>query len=322
MAGLTGAALAVGELETRALGQPLIEALVVALLLGLLVRNLLPAPAIAALAPGAGVAAKQVLEVAVALLGANVAFPVLLEAGPALLVLVVAGVASGLGAGLVLGRAFGLGTKLAVLVAVGNAICGNSAIAAVAPVIRADKRDVASAIGLTAVLGVTLVLGLPLLIGPFGLDHYRFGVLAGMSVYAVPQVVAAAFPVSELSGEVATLVKLTRVLLLGPVVVAMGLLFRGGSAKRGLTVYLPWFVLAFLALAALRSAGLLPDTLAGPAHELSRLLTVLAMAGLGFGVELVAVRGVGPRVAATVGASLAFLVGFTLLAVRLLNVQG
>ena len=106
----------------------------------------------------------------------------------------------------------------AALVAIGNSICGNSAIAALAPVIGAEKKDVASAIGLTAVIGVLLVLGLPMLIAPFMLSNYQYGVLAGMSVYAVPQVVAAAFPVSELSGNVATLVNLTRVLLLGPAV--------------------------------------------------------------------------------------------------------
>lgn len=316
VAGLALAAAVLAELEARLLGQPLIEALVLALLLGVAARNALPRSRAASLQAGAALAARQVLEVGVALLGAGVYFPAILRAGPALLALVVGGVTLGLVAGFLAGRALGLGARLAVLVAVGNAICGNSAIAAVAPVIRADKRDVASAIGLTAVAGVALVLALPLLVGPFGLSHYQYGVVAGMSVYAVPQVVAAAFPVSQLSGEVATLVKLTRVLLLGPVVVAMGLLFRGGAARRGLSTYVPWFVAAFLLLAALRSTGLLPDTVAGPAREASRLLTILAMAGLGFGVELAAVRAVGPRVAAAVVTSLLALTALALAGAR------
>ncbi|MBI2755330.1 MAG: putative sulfate exporter family transporter [Chloroflexi bacterium] len=324
MVALAAVSLALARVEEAAFGQALIEALVLALLLGVLARNVAPAGAVQRLNPGAGYAAKQVLELGVALLGAGVSFPEILRAGPALLTLVIGGVSACLLVGYLAGRGLGLQVKLSVLVAVGNAICGNSAIAAVAPVIRAEKKDVASAIGLTAVIGVCLVLGLPLLIVPLGLSNYQYGVLAGMSVYAVPQVVAAAFPVSQLSGDVATLVKLTRVLLLGPVVVLMGLLFRGegGVARKGVSAYLPWFVAAFLLLAAARSLGLLPDALATPARDVSRLLTILAMAGLGFGVELAAVRMVGLRVGVAVIATLAFLATFTVVLIRVLGIQG
>src|SRR5438270_189782 len=154
-------ALLLDGLEQRALGQPLIEALVLALLLGVVLRNAIPAAHARRLTPGTGFAAKQVLELGVALLGAGVSFPRLLAAGPGLLGLVVAGVGGGIAVSFLVGRALGLGRRLAVLVAVGNSICGNSAIAAVAPVIGAERSEVASAIGLTAVLGVAMVLGLP-----------------------------------------------------------------------------------------------------------------------------------------------------------------
>jgi uncharacterized integral membrane protein (TIGR00698 family) len=314
-------ALGIGRLEEVSLGQALIEPLVVALLLGVVLRNVLPAVAYR-LQPGANLAAKQLLEIGVAVLGASVFFPEILKAGPALLALVVLGVCVGIGVSFLIGRALGLEPKLAVLVAVGNSICGNSAIAAVAPVIRADKKAVASAIGLTAVIGVCLVLGLPLLIAPLSLNNYQYGVLAGMSVYAVPQVLAAAFPVSQLSGEVATLVKLCRVLLLGPVVVVIGLLFRGGAAKRGIKSYLPWFVVGFLGLAVLRSVGLIPEGPAARAADLSRLLTLLAMGGLGYGVELAGLKKVGPVVAVAVFTSLAFMASFSVLLMHLLGISG
>jgi uncharacterized integral membrane protein (TIGR00698 family) len=315
-------AMVLAAVETWALGLPLIEALVLALLIGVALRNVLSDRTVLALTAGTVLASKQVLEMGVVLLGASVYAPELLKAGPALLGLVVVGVAAGIAASFGIGRMIGLDTKLALLVAVGNSICGNSAIAAVAPVIRAEKKDVASAIGLTAVIGLGLVLGLPLLIAPLALSHYQYGVLAGMSVYAVPQVVAAAFPVSQLSGEVATLVKLTRVLMLGPVVVAVSLLFRGGQARRGVSAYLPTFVLGFLALATVRSLGLLPDVVVGPTRELSRLLTIVAMAGLGFGVELRAIGKVGPRVGLAVVASLLFLAGLTVILLRGLGIDG
>ena len=291
-----------------------------ALLFGVMARNVIRDPVRFEL--GASFAAKPVLEIGVALLGAAVDLRQLLAAGPVLALIVVGGVVLGIGFGYAIGRALGLHAKLAILVAVGNAICGNSAIAAVAPVIRAEKKDVASAIGLTAVLGVCLVLGLPLLIPILALSHYDYGVLAGMSVYAVPQVIAAAFPVSQLSGAVATLVKLTRVLLLGPVVLCFALLYRreGGRTAAGWRTYVPWFVAVFLALATLRSAGILPATLSAPLQEASRWLTTLAMAGLGFGVELAAVRTVGVRVGAAVIGALAFMVTFTVILLRIFSV--
>jgi uncharacterized integral membrane protein (TIGR00698 family) len=280
----------------------------------------------AAAEPGIAYAAKQVLEFAVGLLGATIDLRQVFRAGPSLIVLALAGVFGGIAVSYLAGRGMKLNQKLAILVAVGNSICGNSAIAAVAPVIRAEKKDVASAIALTAVLGVCLVLTLPLLIPVFGLGDYQYGVLAGMSVYAVPQVVAAAFPVSQLSGEVATLTKLTRVMLLGPVVVGFALLFRArgeeGEVKRGWNTYVPWFVAMFFVLAALRSTGILPASVVSPGREVSRWLTILAMAGLGFGVELASVRKVGPRVGVTVILSLLFMVTLTLLLIWALGIDG
>ena len=317
---LGAAGVIIAELETRILGHQLLEALVLALLLGVIVRNTIGRTHLLAL--GAAFASKQLLEVGIALLGAGVDLHQILAAGTALLLVVLAGVGGALTVGYFVGRLLGLPVKLAVLTAVGNAICGNSAIAAVSAVIRADKRDVASAIALTAVLGVCVVLLLPALIPLAGLDHYQYGVLAGMNVYAVPQVIAAAFPVSELSGQVATLVKLSRVALLGPLVLLFGVMFRTGDGSRqSVLSYLPWFLVVFLTLALLRSLGMTPlSLLAEPAREASRALTIVAMAGLGYGVELAAVRTVGLRVGLTVVASLVFLCVLTIALIRTLGI--
>jgi uncharacterized membrane protein YadS len=164
------------------------------------------------------------------------------------------------------------------------------------------------------------------LIPVFSLEHYQYGVLAGMSVYAVPQVVAAAFPVSQLSGQVATLVKLLRVILLGPVVLAIALIYRArgleGQNRRGITSYVPWFVMMFFAFAVLRSSGVLPDPISSGLKDASRWLTILAMAGLGFGVELLSVRQVGLRVGTAVVVSLLFMVALTLTLIHVLSISG
>lgn len=320
-----GVAVALAAGEERLFGHPIIEGLVVAILLGMAIRTAWTPPE--TIDVGVRFTAKQVLEAAVFLLGASVDLPLLLRAGPALAVSIVLLVILGISASFVIGRSLGLPNKLAILVACGNGICGNSAIAAVAPVIHAEREHVASSIAFTAILGVIVVIGLPLLVRPLHLSFYQYGVLAGLTVYAVPQVLAAAFPVSALSGQVGTLVKLVRVLMLGPVVLFFALRHRGerGSAETqprfSVTRFVPWFIIGFLLLAALRSAGALGDELSARARMISGWLTVAAMAALGLGVDVRVVRRVGRAVIATVSASLAVLVVLALTLIHGLGIR-
>lgn len=314
------ASVAIANVETRLLGHPVIEALVVALLLGMAVRAAWAPPA--TFEPGIRFAGKQVLELSVAILGVSVDLPLLLRAGPGLGVAIISIVAVGLVVGVVIARALGLQRRLAILVACGNAICGNSAIAAVAPVIGADADDVASSIAFTAVLGVIVVLGLPLLIGPLRLTHYQYGVLAGLTVYAVPQVLAAAFPVSALSGEVATLVKLIRVLMLGPVVLFFSVRERSKVTRApSLTALVPWFIVGFLVLAALRAAGVLPESWVGPTRLVSTDLTIVAMGALGLSADVRMVAKAGSRVIGAVSLSLLVLIALGVSIIHLLHIR-
>jgi uncharacterized integral membrane protein (TIGR00698 family) len=275
--------------------------------------------------PGIRFTSKTILEIAVFLIGATMDVPRLFASGPTLAVAIVAIVCVGLSVGYGIGRAAGLSPKLAVLVACGNAICGNSAIAAVAPVIGAETEDVAASIALTAVLGVAVVIGLPLLIGPLALSHYQYGVLAGLTVYAVPQVLAAAFAVSVLSGQVATVVKLARVLMLGPVVLFFALRARrehiGTVKKLSVTKLVPWFVLGFIVLATLRSFGVISEGQASTTKIIAGWLTIAAMAGLGLSVDVRAVRSVGARVVVAVAGSLATLIVLAIILIKGLSLS-
>lgn len=323
------ASLAIADVETRIFGHPILEGLVVAILIGMVVRTAWAPPMRAS--AGVRFAAKEVLEVAIVLLGASVDLPLLLRSGPSLALGIVLLVALGLAASYTIGRLLGLPRNLAVLVACGNSICGNSAIAAVAPVIDAEQEHVASSIAFTAILGVVVVVGLPLLVHPLALSDYQYGVMAGLTVYAVPQVLAAAFPVSVLSGQVGTLVKLMRVLMLGPVVLFFALrhparahaqTVSGNEPHRAtLTRFVPWFIIGFMLLAALRSGGVITASVADPMKTLSTWLTVLAMAGLGLGVDLRAISRVGRPVMMTVSASLLVLLGLSLTLIHVLAIQ-
>jgi uncharacterized integral membrane protein (TIGR00698 family) len=201
------------------------------------------------------------------------------------------------------------------LIACGNSICGNSAIAAVAPVIGAEGKDVAAAIGFTAVLGVGVVLGLPLLSAALHLTPRAFGVFAGLTVYAVPQVLAATTPVSALSAQIGMLVKLVRVLMLGPVVLTLSLLANRAcpaadgapKARLNFSKLIPWFIVGFLALMGARSLGAIPVPALSPLSSAATGLTIISMAALGLGVDVRVVCKAGPRAMGVVTLSLALL---------------
>ena len=176
-------------------GRAWLEALVLAILIGTAVRSVWKPSAY--WQAGINFSAKTLLEIAVVLLGASLSTQTLNAAGLGLLAGIVAVVGVTIVVSYGIGRLLGLHHRMALLVACGNSICGNSAIAAVAPVIRAHSDDVAASIAFTAVLGVIVVLGLPLLIPVLHLSNLQYGVLAGLTVYAVPQVLAATIPVSR-----------------------------------------------------------------------------------------------------------------------------
>jgi len=307
-----------GAAEEALFGRAIIEPLVLAILVGMAVRTAtgdIPWAEV-----GIRFGAKEVLEFAVLLLGATMDVPRLLASGPRLAVGIVLLVGIALVCGVAVGRAVGLSHRLAILVACGNAICGNSAIAAVAPVIGAEREDVAASIALTAVLGVAVVIALPLAIPLLGYSNYQYGVFAGLTVYAVPQVLAASFSVSVLSGQVATAVKLARVLMLGPVVVFFAVRSHAATnpgTKIKVSRLVPWFVLGFIVLAALRSTGFVPDAAANESKRAATWLTIGAMAALGLTVDVRSVRQVGTRVAIAVAGSLTALM---ILAVALIHI--
>ena len=285
--------------EVSLVGEPYLEALVLAILLGVSIRTAWT-PGLQFRA-GIGFSAKTLLEVAVVMLGASVSARTVLALGPALL------------GGIVL-------------------------VVAVAPVIGADGDDIASSIAFTAVLGVIVVLLLPLLVPILAMSLTQYGVLAGLTVYAVPQVLAATLPIGALSNQVGTVVKLVRVLMLGPVVLALSLLTRrlrdepdeaapavtaGDRPKRGrpaLGELVPWFIVGFLVVLALRSAGVIPARLLRPLALTANLLTTVSMAALGLGVDVRVVAKAGVRVTAAVTLSLVVLGVISLGLIHLLDV--
>jgi uncharacterized integral membrane protein (TIGR00698 family) len=328
--GVTGVAMVLARLETASFGATPLEALVLAILVGTALRTAWsPGPL---WSTGIHFSASTLLETAVLLLGASVSARTIIAVGPLLIAGIAGIVVFAIAASYLIGRLLGLPYRMALLVACGNSICGNSAIAAVAPIIGANGEDVAASIAFTAVLGVLVVLGLPLLPTFLHLSGLQYGVLAGLTVYAVPQVLAATAPLGTVAVHIGTLVKLVRVLMLGPVVLGLSALTRRRRdepvsvdhqpmhARLPLHRLVPWFIVGFLALAALRSANLLPYALLRPVAASADLLTIISMAALGLGTDVRAVARAGARVVAAVTLSLLVLGAVSLCLIRLLAI--
>jgi uncharacterized integral membrane protein (TIGR00698 family) len=335
--GVSIGAFILQRIEAALFGRAWLEALVLAILIGTAVRTAWTPGA--RWFPGIGFSAKILLELAVVLLGASVSAATIIAAGAGLLLGIAGVVCLAIASSYLIGRMLGLPTRMALLIACGTSICGNSAIAAVAPVIGADGDEVAASIGFTAVLGVIVVLTLPLLALGLHLSGHQFGALAGLSVYAVPQVIAAAAPGGTAAVQLGTLVKLVRVLMLGPVCLTLSLVApklreetdelpphvtTGERPARGrppLHHLVPWFILGFLVLMGLRSCGLIPHAALAPANEAATLLTVVSMAALGLGVDIRTVAHAGGRVTAAVVLSLLMLGAISLGLIHLLGLH-
>ena len=322
------AASLVQAAELRWLHRAWLETVALSIVLGVIVRS--TGSSRPSCTAGVAFTAKTVLEVAVVLLGASVSLRLLGASGPWLLIGVAAAVGLSLTGSYGLGRLLGLSRNQATLVACANSICGNSAIAAVAPVIGADAADVAASVTLTAVLSIAVVVGLPALAPLLHLSPMPYGVLAGLTVYAVPQVVAATAPLGAVAMQFGALVKLMRVLMLAPAVAGVAALSRaypnaaaagmGSSRATGRRRWpVPWFVAGFVLLMGLRAAGLLGDGLAHDAALLSVSLTGLSMAALGLMVDVRTVVRAGSRIGVAAVLSILLLGGIGCLLIRMLG---
>jgi uncharacterized integral membrane protein (TIGR00698 family) len=293
-----------------------LDAIAIALVVGFATRSIFGLHE--RFAPGVAFTSKQLLEFAVMLLGATVTVEGIHALGLNALVGIVAIVIVSIATTYTISRVFGLPKRQSVLIACGNSICGNSAIAAVSSVIKAKPQETASAIAFTAVLGVVVVLLLPLAYFHGGLGEYQYGIVAGLTVYAVPQVLAATVPVGVTSMQVAALVKLVRVAMLGPVVLGVSLVHGMGQGQLRLKSLFPWFLAGFALLAMLRISGVMPEWTEKPITSTAKFITVLSMAAIGFSINISDLKESALKVSVVVSLSLATLMSISVAFVLLI----
>ncbi len=290
----TGAAFGVGHLV------PAVNPSTAAVVLGAVAANLgLHRPVLHA---GTHVASHRLLRIAVVLLGLQLALPQLVDLGLGGLAVVVVTVAVTFFGTQLIGRALGLPRARSLLIATGFSICGASAVAAMTQVADGDEDDTAVAIALVTLCGSLAIIVLPALRGPLGLDPADFGRWVGASVHDVGQTVATA---NQVPGALTTavVVKLSRVVLLAPLVAGTGLVVgrrrrlrrSAGEAPRGRAPLVPLFVVGFLAAIGIASTNLVPAQALAIAKHVQEVLLVAALVGLGAGIQIATLRRTGGR---------------------------
>ncbi|HEX7804966.1 MAG TPA: putative sulfate exporter family transporter [Cellulomonas sp.] len=298
------AALAVaGACLVLTVALPAAPALLVAILLGVVARaaHLVPE----SFEPGLAWVGRRVLRTGIVLLGLQLSARDVLALGPAELAVLGGTVATTFSATLWLGRRLRVGRKLTLLVATGFSICGAAAVAAMSSVADADDDDVATAVALVTLYGSLAILVVPLVARAAGLSDRTAGLWAGMSVHEVAQVVAAAGAVSAAALSVAVVAKLARVVLLAPLVTAVGVVRRRRGARSGgaHVPVVPLFVVGFLVAVAVRTVGAVPDVVLPAAHAATTLALGAAMVALGTQVHVARLARSGGRAVLLGGAA-------------------
>ena len=302
---IAGAAKLLEGLLADLTGLHLIGAAVIAMFIGMGI-NALWQPT-KTFAPGLKFTSKKLLKFAIILLGASLSIGVILNVGKLSLMVMLFTLATCFGGGYFIGRALGLNWKLSNLISAGTGICGGSAIAAIAPTIDAKDTDIAYAMSATFLFDMAMILLFPILGRAMGLTDMAYGLWTGTAVNDTSSVVAAGFAFSEAAGDFATMVKLTRTLSIIPTVLVFAFIsvrikrrqaLAAGStadikANVSIRKLFPWFILGFLAMSAVKSVGLIPDSVSSLLKDVSKFLMVAALAAIGLNTSFKEMRKSG-----------------------------
>jgi len=272
-----------------------ISPLVVGILLGVTIGNTAGHRIPEAFAPGVTFCAKRVLKLAIILYGLRITFGQIASLGWPVLILDVLMVSLTLIIGAWVGvRWLKMEPPTALMTAAGAAICGAAAVVATEPVVKAENHQTAAAVGTVVMFGTLAMFLYPLAYrtGLVPMDLPTFGVYIGASIHNVGHAVGAAEAVSPETTDTAIIVKMTRVLLLAPAILILGLLLqRGKEANEGLTM--PWFALGFIAVAGINSLNLLPASTVAALIQLDTFLLTMAMTALGLNTVISKFKGMG-----------------------------
>lgn len=239
---------------------------------------------------------KKILKCAIILLGASLSMNTILSVGKMTFFVMIFTFAMCFGGGYFVRKLFGLNWKLGNLISAGTGICGGSAVAAIAPVIDADDKDIAFAMSSTFLFDMVMIALYPLMGRALGMTDIAYGIWAGTSVNDTASVVASGYAFSEIAGDFATMVKLTRTIAIIPTVLVFAwigtrikrreLQAQNSGGKVNMMKIIPWFIGGFLLLAIINSVGLIPTAVSGLMKTASKFLMVTALAAIGLSTSI------------------------------------
>ena len=239
---------------------------------------------------------KKILKAAIVLLGASLSVSTIMSVGKMTFFVMIFTFAMCFGGGYFIRKLFGLNWKLSNLISAGTGICGGSAVAAIAPVIDADDKDIAFALSSTFLFDMVMIALYPLMGKALGMSDIAYGIWAGTSVNDTASVVASGYAFSEAAGDFATMVKLTRTIAIIPTVLVFAYIgtrikqkemkAAGGGQKVKIIKIIPWFIGGFLLLAVFNSVGCIPVAVSGVIKNTSKFLMVTALAAIGLSTSI------------------------------------
>jgi len=238
--------------------------------------------------PGVQFSLKKLLKWGIVLLGFKLNFLTVVELGPKMVIMVVILIPLVLIIARKLGDFMGLNPKLSTLIGAGSSICGASAIVALSQVIEADDDDSVLAVSVISFLGAIGVLAFSSLSLVLNMSDVAYGVWSGLSLQGVAHAIAAAFAQGEVSGEIGTIVKMTRVMMLAPVSILLARQFSENNDTK--KVGIPGYVLLFIGAAIIGTLGIIPQTVLGILSKCSSYLILMAMISMGLIVDLKQIR--------------------------------
>lgn len=247
---------------------------------------------------------KKILKLAIILLGASLSINVIMSVGKMTFFVMLFTFAMCFGGGYFIRKIFGLNWKLSNLISAGTGICGGSAVAAIAPVIDADDKDIAFAMSSTFLFDMVMIALYPIMGELLGMTDMAYGIWAGTSVNDTASVVASGYAFSEAAGDFATMVKLTRTIAIIPTVLVFAYIgirvkrkemqnASGGTKKVNIVKIVPWFIVGFLALAVMNSFGYIPAEVSSVMKTASKFLMVTALAAIGLGTSIIDFKKAG-----------------------------
>lgn len=251
---------------------------------------------------GVSYTGKMILRAGIVLMGVNMNFTEVLGVGKYSLFVMIFTMATAFGAGNLIGKMFGMNWKLTNLLSVSTAICGGSAVAAVGPVINAKDEDVAYAISYTFLFDILTVVVIPWIGIALGMSNMGYGLWVGTAVNDTSSVVAAGYAFSEFAGNTAVIVKLTRTLFIIPFVLIFSVITERLEAKSegvqgrssiNLKKIFPYFIILFLIVVALRSTGVIPNTLIPAVSKTSKFCMVMALSAIGLKTNFGEIKNIG-----------------------------